>query len=290
MDRRAFLMAGGLAVATTGAWAAQRKIPAASPLAATIEGLERRSGGRLGVAVRDTATGWRFANRGGERFPMCSTFKFALAAAVLKQVELGRERLDRTLAIKPSDMVGNSPFVARRIGGAATVAELCEATTIFSDNAAANLLLPIIGGPAGLTRQFRAWGDAVTRLDRIEPMMSESTPGDPRDTTSPDAMLGLMERLTLGTLLAPAGRARLTAWLVDNRTGGARLRAGLPKGWRVGDKTGSGDHGTTNDVAILWPPRRKPLLISAYLTGSKLDGDGRNAILAEVARAVAATV
>jgi beta-lactamase class A len=141
-----------------------------------------------------------------------------------------------------------------------------------------------------LTRFLRQTGDTVTRLDRTEPSLNEATPGDPRDTTTPLAMLGSAERLWLGPVLAPAGRAQLTAWAIECRTGLERLRAGLPKGWRAGDKTGTGDRGTYNDVAIVWPPRRKPVLITSYLAESKLGTDAGNAIHAKVARALVAMI
>jgi beta-lactamase class A len=161
---------------------------------------------------------------------------------------------------------------------------------VESDNGAANLMLAAIGGPAALTRFLRQTGDTVTRLDRTEPSLNEATPGDPRDTTTPLAMLGSAERLWLGPVLAPAGRAQLTTWAIECRTGLERLRAGLPKGWRAGDKTGTGDRGTYNDVAIFWPPGRKPVLITSYLAESKLGTDAGNAIHAKVARALVAMI
>jgi beta-lactamase class A len=111
-----------------------------------------------------------------------------------------------------------------------TLAALCEATMTLSDNTAGNLVLKAIGGPAGFTAFARALGDPVTRLDRWEPGLNEARPGDPRDTTSPDAMAANLQRLALGDALSPRSRDRLVAWLVANTTGDARLRAGAPKG------------------------------------------------------------
>jgi len=295
MDRRTFLVAGGVGLASTSAWAAMRKIgaprrPVAGELHDAIARIEAESGGRLGVALHDTGTGRRFAYRGDERFAMCSTFKLLLAGAVLARVQQRAERLDRRLPVSGSDVIGHAPFSAKRVGGTATVAELCRAMMVESDNGAANLMLAAIGGPAGLTRFLRQTGDMVTRLDRTEPSLNEATPGDPRDTTTPLAMLGSAERLWLGPALAPASRARLTAWAIECRTGLARLRAGLPEGWRAGDKTGTGDRGTYNDVAIVWAPRRKPVLITSYLAGSTLGTDAGNAIHAKVARALVAMI
>ena len=294
IDRRHFLRLSGGALGAlalaggAGAAFAKNAISQKKKLSRErFADIERESGGRLGVAVYDTHTDERFGYRDGERYPMCSTFKFLLATAVLQTVDRGEEQLDRVIPIAKSDLIFHSPLAETRVGQGATVAELCEATMIFSDNAAANLLLPIIGGTEGMTRFARSIGDTVTRLDRIEPHLGEAKPGDVRDTTSPRAMVDNLERILLGNVVETASRERVTSWLKDNRTGDARLRAGLPKGWGVGDKTGSGANGTTNDIAIVWPPGRKPVLIAAYLTQSKFEDDGRNGVLREVAREVA---
>lgn len=293
MDRRTFLWAAGCAAAATSALATPRKImpnrfgPA---LRQAVLATERASGGRLGVAVIDTGTGTRFGYRSGERFPMCSTFKFALAAAMLKRVEAGQEKLDRRLPIAKADIVSNSPFSTERVGGTASIAELCHTTIVTSDNTAANLLLRTIGGPDGFTRRLRAFGDPTTRLDRWETMMSEARPGDVRDTTTPDAMAELTQRLVLGNALAPASRARLTEWMKATRTGLKGLRAGLPEGWRVADKTGAGGFGTDNHVAVLWPPRGAPLVVASYVTGSSLPSDETRPLHARIGRAIAAVV
>jgi beta-lactamase class A len=294
MQRRTFFLATLVAGAAGIAEAAPGMRTAPAPraardlraLRAALATCEHDSGGRLGVALRDTGDGTRFAWRADERFPMCSTFKWLLAAAVLVRCDAGKETLARRIAIARSDLLPNSPFAETRAGRDATVAELCEAAITRSDNAAANLLLPAVGGPAGLTRFLRAHGDARTRLDRTETALNSAIPGDPRDTSTPAAMLGDLHSIALGTVLAPDSRARLLAWLRANQTGGARLRAGLPGEWRVGDKTGSGAHGTTNDVAILDRAGRAPVLVACFLTGSPLEGDGRDAILARVGAAL----
>ena len=293
IDRRHFLrIAGGtLAVAGIGAaWAKGGAKASKTTLAERFAAIEAGTGGRLGVAVLDMHTGERHAHRDGERFPMCSTFKFLLASAVSRAVDRGEERFERVIPIAQSDLMFHSPFAEKRVGQGATVQELCEATMIYSDNAAANLLLPIVGGPPRLTRFAREIGDTVTRLDRNEPELGSAIPGDDRDTTSPRAMVDNLERIVLGNVLDAASRENVTDWLKHNTTGDARLRAGLPNGWIVGDKTGSGANGTTNDIAVIWPPGRKPLLVAVYLTQSKHKDDGRNAALAAVARAVAASI
>ncbi|HEY1605707.1 MAG TPA: class A beta-lactamase [Allosphingosinicella sp.] len=287
--RREFLagataFAGAAAVATA---APRMREIGGFPLEEPVRRLERRSGGRLGVALLDTGSRRRFAWRSDERFPLCSTFKFLLAADILQRVDAGRERLDRRLRV-PATRLGNSDFSKSRAGRDASIAELCKAIVEISDNEGANLLLGQIGGPTGLTRFVRAIGDPVTRLDRFETMMSDAVPGDIRDTGTPNEMAANFERILLGGVLRPASRALLTDWLVGVQTGERRLKAGLPLGWRIGHKTGSGAHGTANDVAIVWPGRRPPFILSTYLTGSTLGDEGRDAVLADLARAVAA--
>src|SRR6187399_2891703 len=221
-----------------------------------IRRLESESGGRLGVCVLDTATGARHVHRGDERFPMCSTFKVLAAAAILARVDAGKEQLARRITFDASALVTYSPVSEKHAGGdGMTLAEICDAAVTLSDNTAANLLLAAIGGPPGLTAYVRGLGDEVTRLDRNEPSLNEALPDDPRDTTTPNAMASSLEALILGTAaLSAASREQLTAWLLANKTGDTRLRAGLAKDWRVGDKTGSGARGTANDIAVIWPP------------------------------------
>jgi beta-lactamase class A len=293
MDRRTFLWAGGCAVAATGALAAPRKIvpqrfgPAFRD---AVLATERASGGRLGLSVVDTGSGERFAHRADERFPMCSTFKFALAAAILKRVEEGQEKLARRLQVAKADLVSHSPFCETRVGGTASLTELCHATVTVSDNAAANLLLRTIGGPAGFTRRLRSFGDSTTRLDRWETDMGEARPGDVRDTTTPDAMAGLAQRLLLGSALAPASRTRLVDWMKQTTTGLKGIRDGVPGNWQVADKTGSGGYGTDNHVAVLWPPSGTPLVVASYVTGSSLPSGQTRPLHARIGRAIAAAI
>jgi beta-lactamase class A len=191
----------------------------------------------------------------------------------------------------PRDIVPYSPATQPRVGGLPmTVAELCEATVTLSDNAAGNLLLKSFGGPQGLTAYARSLGDEFTRLDRIEPDLNEATPGDPRDTTTPDAMLKTMQKIVIGPPLSPTSKDQITRWLIDNKTGDKKLRAGLPAGWRAGDKTAGGGHGTNNDIAVLWPPGRAPVLVTCYLTQTSADLGVRDRAIAEVGRLVVRVV
>ena len=251
--------------------------------------LERAGGGRIGVSAIDTGSGRRLRHRPGERFAMCSTFKLPATAAILAQVDAGRERLDRPILVDKADVVGWAPVTEKHIGETLPLATLCEAAMTLSDNGAANLILNLLGGPNGVTRYARALGDPVTRLDRREPELNRVGPGDPRDTTTPDAMVADLRKLALQAALSPASRQRLVGWLVANRTGDECLRAGLPKDWRVGDKTGTGPAGgAVNDVAILWPPGRAPVLVAAYTDGGRGDTAERRRTLAQIGRIVAA--
>jgi beta-lactamase class A len=251
---------------------------------------------------------------------MCSTHKALSAAAILARVDRGEERLDRRLRFSPDAVLPYSPGTQAHAGEEGmTIAAICEAAMTLSDNTAANLMLGAIGGPAGLTDFLRRHGDDVTRLDRTEPSLNEALPGDPRDTTSPFAMAATLDRLVLGDVLAPASRETLIAWLVAGKTGGARLRAGVPQDWRVGEKTGTGDNGTANDIGLFWPPQRKsphgnnrfmwrpfparwrllqrsgyfrgspkPVIVTAFLTGSTASREAQSAAIADVARTVVA--
>lgn len=277
------------AIAGIGLGAPTPVTAGAKPLAGmkeAIGALEKARGGRLGVALLDTAAGTTVNWRGDERFGMCSTFKFLLAAYILSRVDAGQERLDRIAPFTKADLVQWSPLTEPHAGKGMSVEALCEAIIIQSDNTGANVLMRDSGGPAALTQFLRRIGDDVTRIDRIEPAMNLVAPGDQQDTTTPLSMLGLMRTLLLGTVLTPESRQRLTAWLIDNRTGGARLRAGLPGTWRVGDKTGS--YGPmTHDIAILWPPAGGPLLLTSYYWNPSATADQRNAMHADLAALVA---
>ena len=260
----------------------------AADAAEELSELERRSGGRLGLAAVDTSTGRRIVHRAEERFALCSTFKMLAAGAVLARVDRGEERLDRRVVFAAGDLVANSPVTQRHVGAPGmTIAELCEAGIGWSDNTAGNLMLASFGGPAALTAYARRLGDPLTRLDRVETALNEARPGDPRDTTSPSAMLGNMRRLLVEDALSTQSREQLIEWLVASKTGGQRLRAGFPADWKVGDKTGTGENGSANDVAVAWPPGRPPILVAAYFTESTIADAARNAVIADAGRIVA---
>ena len=259
--------------------------PMAEGLRLSLSALERRHGGRLGVAILHA--GRRpviVTQRGDERFPFCSTYKAFAAALVLARVDKKQETLSRRVAYGTGDLVPYSPATEPHIADGMTLGALCEAAVTLSDNTAGNLLLDSAGGPAALTAFLRTLGDGVSRLDRREPELNEAAPGDERDTTTPAAAAHALHRTVLGNALSPASRAQLAAWLVNSRTGDKRIRAGVPPGWRVGDKTGSGAHNTTNDVAVLWPPHGAARIVTVFYADATASEDERNAVLAEVGR------
>lgn len=287
IDRRVFLI-GTAALATAcaeapvignGGAAKQASPPDFTPVLAGLG-----AGARLGVSAIDTGSGRTIAHDANSRFTMCSTFKLPLAAAILAEVEAGRLRLDREIPFTRADMVNNSPRVEAALArGRLTVEQLCAAIVEVSDNAGANLLIALIGGPPGLTAFARRHGDATTRFDRIEPALNRPAPGQDLDTTTPAAMTGLLRALLLGNALNAASRARLIGWMASATTGLDRLRGGTPAGWRAGDKTGTAGN-FNNDLAIFMPPGRAPILISSFIEAPATDHPGRNAAHAAVAR------
>ncbi|MCV9963393.1 class A beta-lactamase [Pararhizobium sp. BT-229] len=287
LRRRSFLIASSLLLPVTGlgagtAFAAEKKIE--EQLAA----LEKRTGGRLGVFVLDTRTNASFAHRQDERFAMCSTFKALAAAFALARVDKGEETLDRRIAVSKKDLLSYSPIVEKRVGGGMTVRELCDAAVTYSDNAAANLLLASFGGPEGLTAWLRSIGDETTRLDRTEPELNEAKVGDPRDTTTPAAMTRTLGRLLLEDVLSPSSRDQFAAWLVANTTGDRRLRAGLPGGWTVGEKTGTSGHGEAGDIGFMRPRDGHTILASVYIAEGKKPTKDLEPIFAEVGKLIGA--
>lgn len=255
-------------------------------LSALLSALEKQVEGRIGLALSDTATGQLISYRGEERFALCSTFKLLAAAAVLKRSESQPSFMAKRLHWTADEAVPYMPVTEKQGAQGMTMAELCAAAVQYSDNLAANLLLRGLGGPQAITAFCRTTGDNVTRLDRIEPHLNSAIPGDKRDTTTPISMAQIVAKLTTGAALQPAQQQQLNHWLSGNTTGDKAIRAGVPAGWKVGDKTGSGGYGTTNDVAVLWPLTGKPLVLAIYFTQFKASATSRQDVLAQVTRLV----
>ena len=285
LDRRGFVAAGVAGLLTaSGSLAAA---PAPSGAAGALAAIEAETGGRIGVAAWDTGNGAWVRRRADERFAMCSTFKLFLAATVLGLVDGGSLTAGRMVPFSRADLLSHSPRTSAHLAqGAMSVSDLCAAVVEESDNGAANLLLRLLGGPAGLTAHLRRLGDSTTRLDRTELALNTNLPGDNRDTTTPAAYVRTMRRVLLGDGLSAASRRQLEAWMVDCQTGLERLRAGLPPGWRAGDKTGTGDNGAVNDVAILRPPARAPILMAVFMSGSSQSVERLSAAHPRIARVV----
>ena len=251
-----------------------------------LEALEKSAGGRLGVALINTADDSQIVYRADERFAMCSTSKVMAAAAVLKQSESDKTLLNQRVEIKKSDLINYNPIAEKHVNGTMTLAELSAAALQYSDNTAMNKLIAHLGGPEKVTAFARSLGDETFRLDRTEPTLNTAIPGDPRDTTTPLAMAQTLRNLTLGKALAETQRAQLVTWLKGNTTGGASIQAGLPKSWVVGDKTGSGDYGTTNDIAVIWPEDHAPMILVTYFTQPEQKAESRRDVLAAAAKIV----
>ncbi len=234
----------------------------------------------------NTADGSVIAHRGEERFPLCSTFKLVASAAILAQQMREPGLLAQRIKYNRAELVTYSPITEKHLEGGMTVAELCAAAIQYSDNTAGNMLIKLLGGPPAVTAFARIIGDTTFRLDRWETELNSAIPGDARDTTTPAAMAATLQKLVLGTTLAAPQRDQLQAWLRGNTTGATRIRAGVPAGWVVGDKTGGGDYGANNDVAVLWPPGRSPIVLALYMTQQEKDAKPKNEVLAEATRVV----
>jgi beta-lactamase class A len=252
---------------------------------ARFAALERRYGARLGVFALATGGGATLAYRADERFAFCSTFKALAAAAVLHGNPLSH--LAERVPITRADVDSISPVTARRIGTEMTIRELCDAAIRFSDGTAGNLLMRDAGGPRRLTAYLRGLGDTVSRMDDYEPALNKIAPNDPRDTTTPRAIAADYRTLVLGNALPAPKRTPLRNWLLRSTTGTTRIRAGLPKDWRTADKTGNGDWGRVNDVAITWPPHTPPLVIAILTDRPGYHSEYRDPLIANAAHLVA---
>lgn len=282
------VMLAGLLNISLAATAAQSD-GAHAALTQQLAALEKSAGGRLGIAWIDT-DGARYGYRADERFPMTSTFKTLAVAAILHNSIAQPGLLEKKIPIREADRVTWTPVTGHYFGKEMSIAALCAAAIEYSDNLAANYLLQELGGPQGVTAYARSLGDTLTRLDRREPALNSAQPGDLRDTSTPAAMAANLQTLTLGEALPTAQRQRLISWLKQNTTGDQSIRAGVPAGWTVGDKTGAGAWGATNDLAILWPEKGAPKILAVYFIQSQADAANNKAVLASATRQVIAAL
>ncbi|MET9794086.1 class A beta-lactamase [Nocardiopsis alba] len=252
---------------------------------AEFEALEAEYDTRLGVYALDTGSGEEVEFREDERFAFASTFKSLLAGVVLSENSL--EEMERVITYDEDVLVSHSPVTEENVGTGMSLLELCDATVRFSDNAAANLLLEELGGPEGFTESLEELtGDDVTTLDRYETDMSAAVPGDERDTSTPEALAGSLEAFTLGDVLPEDRREVLVDMLVRNTTGDDVIRAGVPEGWVVGDKTGTGGYGTRNDIAVVWPEEGDPIVLAVLSTMEVEDAEPQDSLIAEATEVV----
>ncbi|MFF2327239.1 MULTISPECIES: class A beta-lactamase [unclassified Streptomyces] len=291
-SRRAVLVGGlGAALSAVPLTSSAYASGPANEAVRRLRDLEREHAARLGVFGWNTATGRSVLHRGDERFPMCSAFKTLAVAAVLRDLDHDGSFLSKVIHYTQRDIErsGGAPRTGlpENLANGMTVEALCGAAISYSDNTAANLLLKELGGPTAVTRFCRSAGDPVTRLDRWEPELNSAEPGRVTDTTSPRAIGRTYARLVLGDALEASDRERVSQWLLANTTGGKRLRAGLPDGWTVGDKTGTGSYGTANDVGIAWPPGRGPIVMAVLSTRYEADAAADDRVVADAAAVLA---
>ncbi|TLS40302.1 class A beta-lactamase [Streptomyces montanus] len=261
-------------------------IAAAKPVTGELKELERKFDARLGVYAIDTGTGREVAYRDGERFGYHSTFKALAAGAVLRKYRL--TGMNEVIKYSKDDLVHNSPVTEKHVETGMTLRELCDAAVRYSDNTAANLLFDALGGPKGLEAQLRKLGDDVTMMERVEPGLSDWGPGEKRDSTTPRALAKDLRAYVLGEILRKPERAELTKWLKTNKTGDELIRAGVPEGWVVGDKTGAGSgYGGRNDIAVVWRPGAAPIVMAIMSNRDKAEDTYDNKLIAEAATVVA---
>lgn len=290
MNRRTLLLACAAAsLLGTGACTTVAKVPAANTRKTSaaedlLAQLEASSGGRLGVAAFDVGNNAQILHRADERFPLCSTFKVIAVSAILNLGTKDASVLKRRVAVHAQELVAHSPITGKHAGADMSVADLCAAALQYSDNTAANLLVKLLGGTSAVTAFARLAGDETFRLDRWETELNSAIPGDPRDTSTPANMARSLQGLALANVLAEPQREQLQTWLKGNTTGATRIRAGVPSDWVVGDKTGAGSHGTTNDIAVIWPPTGSPIVLAVYFTQPAKDAPPRNDVVADAAR------
>lgn len=261
--------------------------PSASAVASDerFAALEAESGARIGVYAVDTDSGATVAYRSDERFAYASSFKALLAAAVLERID----DLDRIVEYTPEQLVAHSPVTETRTATGMTVGDLAESAVRTSDNTAANLLLDELGGPGGFAAVLAEAGDVTTRPARYETDLNSATPGDPRDTSTPRALVETLRTFALDGALDPDDAGTLIEWMTGNATGDALIRAAAPGDWVVADKSGAGGYGTRNDIGIVWPPGRAPIVIAVLTTQPAADAARDDGLVARSAAVALAT-
>jgi beta-lactamase class A len=253
----------------------------AAALGEKAKELEKQYDARLGIYALDTGTGRTAAYRAEERFAYASTFKALAAGVILKRTKVSG--LKKRITYASGDIVSHSPTTEKHVADGMTLGEVIEAAITVSDNTAMNLMFREVGGPAVMERELRAVGDRTVEVDRVETELNTAVPGDKRDTSTPRAMATSLRAYATGTALQKPERDQLVAWLKANTTGDKLIRAGVPDGWVVGDKTGGGDYGTRNDIAVVWPPDAAPIVLAVMSTKDEQDAAYDDKLIADAA-------
>lgn len=252
---------------------------------ASLSKLEASSGGRLGISAVDMNTNIRIQYRANERFPMGCTSKVIGVAAILKKSMSDPKMMQEKIFYKKEDLTEWAPITGKHVVDGMTISELSAAAISYSDNTAMNLLVKKLGGIEALNNFARSLHDKDFNQTHGWPAEAKSTPFIKDDSTTPSAMEKSLQKIAFGNVLAPFQKDKLLMWLKNNTTGDKRIRAGVPKGWIVGDKTGSGFHyGTSNDIAIIWPPHCAPIIVTMYYSSNKKEAPKRDDILASATR------
>ena len=289
-SRRRTLLATGAALLCPSPLLFAAPAASVSSAATQLAALEQAAGGRLGVAAWRQGSELRIGHRADERFPLASTFKAMLAAAVLARSASEPGLLEQRVRYTQKELVTYSPLTEKHLADGMTVAELCAATLQYSDNSAANFLMKILGGPQAVTAYARSIGNTVFQLERWETELNSAIPGEVRDTASPASMAHSLQQLLLENSLPAPQRQQLESWMRGNTTGDKRIRAGVPAGWQVADKTGSGAYGSVNDIGVAYPASGAPLVIAVYYTRELKKADTNQDIITAATRIVVAAL
>lgn len=251
-----------------------------------VKAIEASLSAHIGVFVLDTQNGEYWGYNSNKRFPLTSTFKTIACAKLLYDAEQGKVNPNSTVEIKKADLVSYSPVIEKQVGQSITLDDACFATMTTSDNTAANIILSAVGGPEGVTDFLRQIGDKKTRLDRTEPELNEAKLGDLRDSTTPKAIAGTLNKLLFGSALSEMNQKKLKSWMVNNQVTGNLLRSVLPAGWSIADRSGAGGFGARSITAVVWSEHQSPIIVSIYLAQTEASMAGRNDAIVKIGRSI----
>ena len=247
--------------------------------------LEAKYDAQIGVYVLDTNDNSEIAYNADQRFAYCSTHKVLSVGALLQRKsldELGERRIYSAEEILPY-----SAITKAHVADGLTLAEICEAALRVSDNTAANLVIAELGGIDAFRDSLRAIGDDVTEPARLETELNIFSPDSPADTTTPRRLAKDLELYLLGDLLSDEKKSLLATWMSDNAITDDLIKAGVPKGWKVLDKSGAGiNYVTRNDVAVIYPPNKKPIVVAIMTRRNEESARFDSALVAEVAEKI----